>query len=238
MKKNSYSIIKKSILIMLPIAVLSIIFIPIRSAIFTRILLLPIERKYDIKIEFSKSTIMLSSNISMNNVSILDKNKQLYYIGDTEIKYNATELLSAKKRASFNLKRLKVYNNVRILDSVAEILVISTLPQFEFDEIDCRAEFRRSSIYIDHLIARNNSMHVEGGGLIGKDGLLDCKLKFSFAKSVTDEIPDAIKKTLLTKEDGGWRSIKFDLTGNYKKPTLSISSSLLKLNIMEGIIGK
>ena len=236
MKSINISLVKKILLILLPVTALSLIFIPLHSDALTGILLKPLELKYKKKIEFEKSIIRLSSNISMDKVSILDENGQLYYIEDLEVKYNALNILFAKKWVELDLKEVKLYKKMDILNSVADILVISSLPEVEFDGIESLLEIYHNAVYIKELSAYNEKMRIESSGWVGRDGPLDCNIKFLFAESLTDNMPEAIKKTLLVKEEGGWSSIVFKLSGNYKKPTLHIASDILRLNIMEGII--
>ena len=233
---------KKRIFVLIKVAltglVLGIIFVctvPIKSNAIARIALLPIEKRFRNKIEFGSSGIWLPGNISLEEVSVIDLKGRLYRCKTAGIKYNLVDLFFKKGEFSFNLKEIKFYQNIGILDSVADMLVIPKMPDVEFREIDGVLQLRKNSLYIKNIYAYNDSIRIKGSGWIDRDGLLDCDANFSFYKDITDNIPAVVKETLLTREDKGWMGISFKAHGNYKKPSLHITGNRLELNITEGL---
>ena len=136
-----------------------------------------------------------------------------------------------------DLKGTKFYKNVGLLDSVADLLVIAIMPDVEFDEIKGILQLHKDGVFIKDFSAHNDKMRIRGGGRIDKNGSLDCDINFSFSRDITDKVPDPVKEAILREEGEGWMGIAFKARGNYKRPSLHISSEMIKLNIMEGIIG-
>ena len=235
MKRHLLSIIIKAILILFILIISLAYLIPIKSNIITHIILSPIENKFRKKIEFNDPYIWIPGRIYLRDASIIDKGGRLYYCKTFNIRYNLIGLLSIKKEFSFNLSDIKLYQNVGLLDSVANMLVISIMPDVEFEEIKGVLQLRKDVVYIKDVYAYNEKMRIRGSGWINKDGLLNCDVNFSFSKDVTDMVPDAVKAVILKREGGGWMGIALKVGGNYKKPSLHITSETLKLNIIEGL---
>ncbi len=225
------------ILTALLLAVLVLCVVPVKSKAIARMAFLPFEKKFQNKIAFSSSSIWFPGNVYLEDVSITDKSGRLYYSKTADIKYNLIGLLFRKGGLSFDLKDIRFYGNIGILDSMADILIISKMPGIEFEEISGFLQVRNGTVYMRDIYAHNDSMRIKGGGWIDKNGLLDCDISFSFSRAMTDKVPDVVKETLLKRESKGWMSISFKARGNYKKPSLHLSGDRLKVNITEGLFG-
>ena len=235
MKKSTFFLIKIA-LTALMLGVLIACFLPIKSNTLAHIVLSPFEKKFRNKIEFSSSRIWLPGNIFLEDMSIIDEKGRLYYCKTAEIKYNLLDLFLKRKGLLCNLKKIKLYRNIGLLDSVTSMLVIAKMPDVEFEEIGGGLQFRKDTVYIKDAYAYNDAIRIKGSGWIDKNGMLDCDVNFLFHKDITDKMPDAVKTVLLTREDGGWMGISFKVHGNYKKPSLHITGNKLELNIMEGLL--
>ena len=212
-----------------------ICLIPIRSHHFTRIVISPFEKRLQKEIKIDSSRIWVPANIFLKGVSIIEEDGRVYYIDKLDVRYNLFNLLFGKKEFRFKAEDIKLYENIGLLDSVASILAISTMPDIEFEEIKGVLELRRNGVFITDAHALSKKIRIEGGGWIDKEGLLDCEVTFSFSRDITDMIPDVVKVALLTDEAPGWMGITFKVHGNYKRPTLRITADALKINIMKGI---
>lgn len=233
MKKGILSLIN-FVLILIALGVFFILIIPIKSNTFAHIVLSPVEKRFHKKIEFGTSRIWLPANISLEDVSIIGESGRLYYCKTFNLRYNLGDLLFKKREFFFTIKDIKLYKNIGLLDSIADMLVITTMPDIEFNEIDGTLRVYKNAILVKNFYTCNDNMRIKGNGWIYNDGVLDCNVSFSFSKTVTNMIPDAVKSTLLTHEDEEWMGITLKVKGNYKKPSLHITGDMLKLNIVEG----
>lgn len=235
MKRAIITLIK-TILIVLVLGVFVVCLVPIKSNAVTHIVLSPLEERFQKKIEFKASKIWLPANIFLEDVSILDENGRLYHFNTIDIRYNLEDLI-LKREFLVNLKDVKVYKNIGLIDSIADMLAISKMPDVEFKEIKCILQLPKDAFFIKDIYAYNDKMRIRGGGWIDNNGSLDCEVNFSFSKDITDKIPDAIRVALLRREDGEWMGIVLKGRGNYKKPSLHISSDSIRLNVIEGLLG-
>ena len=226
---------KKIFLLILLLGIFSSLFVPIKLPIIARMALYPLEVKYKKDIKFATSAIRLTSKIELGKVSIRDSSGLLFYFRRISVNYNIFHMLSGRHWTDVKVEDVKLYNDVRIFDSVADMMNISGLPDVEFKNINGSFEFYKEATYVEKFSAINDLMRLDGNGWVGRNGDLDCNIKFTFGENVTKDIPDIIKKTLLTNEGGGRMSIELKLSGNYRKPTLHIASSKLKINIIEGM---
>lgn len=234
--KRAFLFLVKAALIISVLGILVVCLVPIKSNAVARIALLPFEERFRKSIEFNASKIWLPANIFLEGVSIIDESGRLYYFDTIDIRYNLEDLI-LKREFLVNLKDVKLYQNIELLDSVADMLVISKLPDVEFREIKGILQLSKDTVFIKGIYAYNDRMRIRGGGWINNDGTLDCDINLSFSEDITDKIPDAVKIALLRREDGGWMGIALKGRGNYKKPTLHISSDSIRLNVREGALG-
>jgi hypothetical protein len=234
MEKGILSAIKSFVIVSV-LGILLLCLIPIKSGTIAHILLSPIEKKFRKKIEFNASYIWLPSKIFLEDVTIIDKSGRLYYCKTFNLRYNLANLLFKKRDFFFDLKNIKSYRNIELLDSVTNMLVISAIPDVEFKEMKSTLQLHKNSIFIKNLYAYNNKMRIRGSGWIDSNGSLDCDVKFSFSKDITGMVPALVKTALLQYEDEGWMGIALKVKGNYKKPSLHITGDTLKLNISGGI---
>jgi hypothetical protein len=231
--KKHVSFVMRVILATLAFAVLILCLVPIRFNAVAHIVLLPFENRFQKRIDFEESRIWLPVNIFLENACVIDKNGRLYSFREVDIDYNIAKLLFKKMDFTFDLKDVKLYQDVGLFDSVADMLIIKAMPDIEFNEIKGAIALRKNGIFIENLCAHNSKMKINGKGWIDNNGAVDGEVNFSFSKEVTDTIPDVVKITLLKNEDKDWMGIALKIKGNFKKPTLRISSDTLKLNIIE-----
>ena len=237
MKKSILFRLTKIILIALAVSILLILLIPTKSHLITRLALMGFEKKFQNKIEFGSSYIWLMGKISIEDVSATDKSGRFYSSRRLDIKYNFFDLLFGNREIFLTLKKPKFYRNISILDSVASMLVISKMPDLEFEEIKCSLRLGKNLLYIKNAYAYNDLMRIKGSGSIDNAGKLDCDINFSFYKEITDKVPKAIRAIILQDEEEGWMRISFKARGNYKTPSLHITGNRLEMNIMKGIFG-
>ena len=231
MKKNGF----KTIAIILLFGAFVLFLVPVRSANIAHVLLLPVEKKIQKTIEFGTSRIWLPGNLYFENISILDKKNRLYRAKTAEVRYNLVDLLVGKREVSFDIRGVKVYTEIGLLDSIAAILSISKIPDFTVDQLTGALQLRKDAIYLKDIYAASDKIRIRGEGWLNNNGLLNCDINFSFSRDITDMIPEIVREILLRDEGNGWKGIAFKVTGNYKKPSLHLTGETLKINIMDAI---
>ena len=188
MRKSINSLIKNA-LIVLALGIFLICIIPHRSNTVAHMVLFPLEKKIQSKIEFASSRTWLPGNISLYDLSIIDENGRLYYSKTANINYNLFDILFKNKVISFDLEKVKFYRGIDLLNSVTNMLIISKIPDVEFKKIVLTVGLREDGIDIKNIYAYNNLLRIKGSGWIEKDGSLDCNVNFSFHKDITDKVP-------------------------------------------------
>lgn len=233
--KKGILLLLKAILIVSALNILVVLVIAMKSNAITRAILMPIEQRIQKKIEFRTSRIWIPTKIFLEDISIIDKGGKLYYVKTLDLRYNLLDLLFRKREFMFNVNDIKLYKNVKLFNSVADMLAISALPDVEFKEIKGALQLHKKSILIKDIYAYNNKMRIRGNGRIDSIGSLDCNISFSFSRGITDAVPDAVRTALLKYENEGWMGIDLKVKGNYRKPSLHIMGNKLKLEILEGV---
>ncbi len=224
--------------ITLSVAVISIILhtTPLTLPVITRMLLLPLERGLQVSVDIGSSKVIVARNISLRDVTVVDEKGRFYYCKTANLGYRLIDLLFGEKATKFRLQDVKFYRDVDIINSVTDMLVISKIPDIQFEEIRGLVRIHNTKIYIEDLCACNNSLRIKGKGWIDKNGELDCDLHFSFHSSITDKIPETVKKMMLSPQEKDWMGVRLKVSGDYKKPSLHIASKGLRLNVTESYI--
>lgn len=233
--KPIFNILIKAALILFLFVCLLLLF-PIRSNAVNHFILSSLDEKIAKAIVFENSKIWLPGNIFLGGISASDKGSVLFQAETVNINYNLAAVLSGKKEIVFSAKGVKFYGDIALLNSVSNILTMPKMPNIGFSAINGDFEIHKDVVLVKKLAAINDDMVINGEGSIKKTGDLDCTIHFSFAKPITDTIPDLVKITLLSEEKDGWMSITLKTTGNYVKPSLHVDSELFKLNIKETTI--
>ncbi|MEA3305443.1 MAG: AsmA-like C-terminal region-containing protein, partial [Candidatus Omnitrophota bacterium] len=213
--------IKKIIIIILAM-VLCVWLFPIKLNTINHVILLPFEKAFQKKIEFTASSIWLPGKIFLKEASVTDKSGKLYYCEEVSFRYNVVGMLFGKKELTFNLKKVNLYRDVDLLNSVSAMLEMSKIPDIEFDAIAGAVKFYKDGIHIKRLSAYNDAMRISGDGRVNAEGVLNCNVNFSFSKNITDMIPDIGKAIILKDEGDGWMGLSLNVTGNYKRPSLRL----------------
>ena len=213
---------------------------PINSNAINRMILSPFEKMLQKKIEFTASNIWLPGRISLEEASVSDKSGRLYYCRTASFKYNIARALLGKKELTFNLKAVKLYKDIDLLNSVSTMLEISKMPDIEFEGIEGAVKFYKDGVHIKRLYAYNDTMRIRGEGWVSYTGVLNCDIRLAFNETVIDIVPEVVKTAILKSDSGGWIEIDLKATGNYKKPSLHIATDLatdtIILNIKEGFL--
>ncbi|MBU4377131.1 MAG: AsmA-like C-terminal region-containing protein [Candidatus Omnitrophica bacterium] len=213
-----------------------ILLIPIRFNSINRLILSPLEKKFSKKLDFKASKIWIPGNIFLGGVSISDGSGMMGTAEDLNINYNLSALLLQSGEVSFKVRNVVVRQDIGLLTSVSSMLTIPKMPDARFECIEGILNFQKNVVYMKNIAAATDDMKIRGEGWVSKEGDLNCKLHFSFSSSVTSNVPDIVKTTLLTEEANGWMGITLKARGNYARPFLSIDSETFKLNIRKGIL--
>ncbi len=154
--------------ILLALALLIVSLLPIRSKILTDLLLFPIEKKFQTDIEFSSSSIWLPAHVLIDEVSVIEESGRLYHVNSIGVYYNLVDLLF-KREIFFVLEGVKLYQNIGLLDSIANMLVISRMPDIEFDKIEGVVQLKNSGTIIKRTMPTTIlCASREGAGRTGK----------------------------------------------------------------------
>lgn len=100
-----------------------------------------------------------------------------------------------------------------------------------YDEITGSVTSSRGDITISDLLAKSDMIKLSVNGTVKRDNTVNSDIVIFFSDGLTGRIPPELTKLVLTNEEAGWKSLSVKLQGNYKMPTIQVSSKLFRLSI-------
>jgi hypothetical protein len=136
----------------------------------------------------------------------------------------------------FELKSVSfIRNKARGADAGTDTITTLVAMPFEgrwvYREVAGRIIPLGNGIRIQKLSATSDDIRLLLSGIVYNNSSINCDMEIHFSSGAMTRIPDELSNVLLADEKDGWKSISVHLEGNYKKPSIRISSKRFRLNI-------
>ncbi|MDD5421930.1 MAG: hypothetical protein WC592_03540 [Candidatus Omnitrophota bacterium] len=137
--------------------------------------------------------------------------------------------------AIFRLKDVNFTNRspgkLASFDSLEGLIAIPFDSRWSYQEISGKVRSRKDGVDIENFSATSDEIKFEVSGSVDYDNAINIDIKVFFGGKPLEKIPRELTGALLTDEKDGWKSLAVRLSGDYKSPSINISSKLFRLNI-------
>ena len=116
-------------------------------------------------------------------------------------------------------------------EPLRDIALIPFEGGWNYSKISGEISIMRGETRIKDFFAASRDIRLGVDGTAYGDDLIDARIKISFSKSAVERLPEELTNVVMNEEPEGWRTISIDLKGNPKKPSITFSSKLFRLNI-------
>ena len=117
-----------------------------------------------------------------------------------------------------------------MINSVAKLFITEAVELLEFDTVDGAVYIKPREILIKDLNASGKDISLFINGTIRNNKYIDYIIKLILSENFTSKIPEEIRNIFFKKERE-YSVVELYLTGDTKKPSVSFSTPLFKLQI-------
>lgn len=103
--------------------------------------------------------------------------------------------------------------------------------QWIYKEISGSILPAKNGIEFKDILAVGDDIKLRLTAVIHDKDLVDANIKIYFSDIVSAGIPKELSGVILNDEGSGWKSLSVSLEGNYRSPSIQVSSRLFRLNI-------
>ncbi len=116
-------------------------------------------------------------------------------------------------------------------DVLRDIALIPFEGAWNYSKISGEIAIMRGETKIKNFSALSRDIRLTlDGALYGKD-LIEARVKIAFSKSVIEKFPAELTNVVMREEPDGWKVVSIDLKGDPRKPSITFSGKLFRLNI-------
>lgn len=116
-------------------------------------------------------------------------------------------------------------------DSLMELVAVPFHSRWIYKKISGQVSPVKEGVRIRDLRAVNDEVTLSFTGDIYNNNTIKTDIKIYFSDIVLAKIPGELSKVMLADEKNGWKSLSVHLEGNYKEPSIQVSSKRFRLNI-------
>jgi len=100
-----------------------------------------------------------------------------------------------------------------------------------YDELSGKVSGPKGDIVIRDFMAKSPQIRLSFNGEMTRTDKIRSDIVIYFAESLTSKIPPELTKLVLKDEPDGWKSLTVKLDGDFRAPSIQVSSKLFRLNI-------
>ncbi|MBL7069480.1 MAG: hypothetical protein ISS34_06440 [Candidatus Omnitrophica bacterium] len=224
---------KKKIILIAVIGILLVvtIYVPISFYPLNKLLIGVIEKRIDADITLRSFKIHLRRSLAATGIEVFGKGGFALRADSVEIDYDLISLTTGRLHLSCNLENVEFYEGGSIINSLTDMLQIRPLGGITFKTAHADLYIGKNDTLTQNLRLVSDKLKIFGNAVTDKDNNIFCLLYFFLNKEIVKEMPEALRNSLLKKEDNQWSSMHLGIMGNYKKPRLSLITGQFRMNI-------
>jgi len=191
-----------------------------------------IEKRLNVNIDFSLKDASLLKEWSFNRVKVSSKRGYTLTIDSLTLYPPFYSLREGQININSKAQNLRFQKKLPLLDAACGLLSIQPLKDIIFDRVDVHVKVKGGKVKMENLNLASKSVKIFGAGVVDTETrLMECSLKFLFSESITSNVNEIVRLAMLKEEEPPWMSLNIKVSGDYRRPHLSLSNNLLNLNI-------
>jgi hypothetical protein len=175
--------------------------------------------------------------MSFDNLSLVDKSRGIGISSrDAVIKFSWNGPDPRNMKAGFDLKDVRFIKKTPDIkpasyDTLDGLVALPFGMDMVYSEISGNVTSSGGDVTVSDFMAKSDMVKLALNGRMGRDNTIKSDIVIYFSNDLTNKIPRELTKLVLTNEDENWKSLSVKLEGNYKMPTIQVSSKLFRLSI-------
>lgn len=215
-------------------------FVLITSAVylfFDHIMIYFLSRASSLSISYSDFKAASLNEFIFNDLTIINKKIGFgLFSQSADIKPIWRRASSGNMMINFNLQDVNFLKDESTQglanhDNLYRIVSIPFDSNWTYKTIVGKIEPFGERINITDCIATSDDIKLSLNGTIFYDQTLDMNAVIYLSDKVTGTIPKELSVVILQNEPGGWKSLSVKIEGDYRSPSIQLSSKLFRMNI-------
>ena len=225
---------KRLIAFFLCLAVLGgvLYFVSISFSPLSNLVISILGKRLNADLECSSMRIKMLRSLEVDNVTAVGADGTTITIKKGVFLYNPVSIITGRLEINCSLEDVSVSGKASLLDLVMDLLSMEYLEDIKFGRVSGHFFIGLSDTITKNLSGISEYIKFYADGVTGKDNSVNLRIRLLLNDEITSSIPKEMRGFLLKKESGPWMSISIGVTGNYKKPSLRLLSSVFELNIL------
>lgn len=189
---------------------------------------------YGLDVSYKNMKILSFKEISFTDLKVIDRRTGLGIFSRESL---VNPVLEKRITIDFNFKEVSFIKNETAsegnFDSLAALVSMPFASRWNYKEISGKVTPSKEGTHIENFTATSDDIRLKLSGDIFRDNTVRSDIVIYFSERLAKNMPEELSGVILNAESGGWKSLSVKLAGNYKEPSIQISSKLFRLNISE-----
>jgi hypothetical protein len=223
------------------IIIFIVIFLVIMVAVlyfsFDHVLIYVLSKAYNLNFSYSSLKMESFNHYILEDLNIINKKMGLgLFSRYADIKLTWNRLPFKNMITDFSLKEVNFLKEEPVgkavcYDSICELVSVPFDSNWTYKEISGKIQPFEDGINIMDFMAVSDEIKLSFRGTIFYTQTLNIDAVIYFSDKLVGKIPKELSTVILQNEDNGWKSLSVKLTGDYKAPSIQVTSKLFRLSV-------
>ena len=223
MRKNNFVLF--CVILLLTIAVLYVSF--------DRLFIYFFAKTHNLEISYKRLFTVYTGRLIYGNVTVLDRKTGLgFFLEEVTLKPKWDKALAIDFKAR-QVRFIKKENQRprETYDTLTGLISVPFDSRWVYKEISGAVSPFQGGVAVKNFIASSDSLKLSITGEFYNNYTIRTDVIICFSNAITSRVPEGLTKTVLNDEKDGWKSLSVHMEGNYKEPSIQVSSKRFRLNI-------
>ena len=189
-----------------------------------------ISKKYNLEISYKELKRLSPGKMEFKDLKVVEKKTALGL-------FSRGATITLDKKVGFDLRDVGFVGSPKsAAPSYDNIMELSAMPfnsRWTYKEISGKISQSPEGLNVDNFMATGDDIKLSFTGVIYHDNAVNADIVIYFSDRLTKKIPRELSMVVLRDEKDGWMSLTVAVKGDYRKPSIQVSSKLFRLNIKE-----
>lgn len=203
---------------------------------FGRILIYAIAKINNLDISYKGLKTASLSRFEFKGLKIIDNGRGAGFLSEhARVEPKWKKIFPVNIAIDFDMKDVRFIRKEgqveETYDTLSGLVGVPFTSRWTYKEISGRIERLEKGVHIQDFSAVSDEIKLLLNGDIYNDNTAKSDIRIYFCEELVRKIPEVLSNVVLQDEEGGWRSLSVNLSGNYKTPAIQVSGKLFRLNI-------
>lgn len=116
-------------------------------------------------------------------------------------------------------------------NDIPNLMMVPFNSKWKYSMISTKVRLFKEKITISAFNAVGDDIKLDFNGDLFYDNRISGNMKIYFSQTLLKKIPEPLADEALSGEADGWKSLQLNISGDYKSPSINISSKLFRMNV-------